>query len=89
MPVATSYLLQVDTTLTPHDSTAAFRLESAITDLSGQEDRNSGFESKQEIVAVTVFCEAERGKPETLLKSELNFSTVLVDCCEVFTSYLP
>ena len=31
-----------------------FRLESAITDLSEQEDRKSGFESKDETVAVTV-----------------------------------
>ena len=52
----------------------------AITDLSEQEDRNSGFESKQETVAVTVFSEAGRDKSETLLKSELNFCTVLVDC---------
>ena len=80
LQVATSYLLQVDTTQTPHDSPAVFRLESTITDLLEQEDRNSGFESKQETVAVTVFSKAGRGKSETLLKSELNFCTVLVDC---------
>ena len=91
--VATSYLLQVDTAPTPPDSPAVFRLESAIdlpefklealvtiTDLSEQEDRNSGFELNQEIVAVTVFSKAERGKSETLLKSELKFRTVSVDC---------
>ena len=48
--------------------------------MSEQEDRNLGFESKQETVAVTVFSKAGRAKSETLLKSELNFCTVLVDC---------
>ena len=57
------------TSPTPHnDSPAVFRLETvidlpklklealvAITNLSEQEDRNSGFELKQETVAVTVF----------------------------------
>ena len=52
----------------------------AITDLSEQEDRNSGFESEQETVAVTVFSKAGKDKPGTLLKSELNFCTVSVDC---------
>ena len=33
----------------------------ATTDLSKQEDRNSGFEIKQETVAVTVFSKAGRG----------------------------
>ena len=80
LQVATSYLLQVDTTPIPHDSPAVFRLESTITDLLEQEDRNSGFESKQKTVAVTVFSEARRGKSETLLKLEMNFCTVLVDC---------
>ena len=79
LQVATSYLLQVDTTLTPHDSPTVFRLESTITDLLEQEVRNSGFESKQETVAVTVFSKAGRGKSETLLKSKLSFCTVLIE----------
>ena len=79
-------MLLVDTTPTPHDSPAVFRLESvidssefqlevltAITDLSNREDKNSGFESKQETVTVTVFSKGGRHKSETLLKSELNF----------------
>ena len=33
----------------------------ATTDLSKQENRNSGFEIKQETVAVTVFSKAGRG----------------------------
>ena len=33
----------------------------ATTDLSKQEDRNSGFEIKQETVTVTVFSKAGRG----------------------------
>ena len=69
---------------TPHDSPALFRLESTITDSLEQEARNSGFESKQETVAVTVFFKAGRDKSETFLKSELNFCTVSVDCCKVY-----
>ena len=59
-----------------------FKLEAlvAITDLSEQEYRNSGFESKQKTVAVYVFSKAERGKLESLLKSGLDFCTVSVDC---------
>ena len=100
--VATSYRLQVDTTPIPHDSPAVFRLKSVTeppefqpealvttTDFSEQENGNSGFESKQETVAVTVFTKAERGKWETLLKSDLNFCTVSVDCWYVFTLHLP
>ena len=62
LQLATSYLLYVDTAPTPNiDSPTVFRLESvtdlpefklevliAITDLTEKEDRNSGFESKQE-----------------------------------------
>ena len=59
-----------------------FKLEAlvVITNLSEQTERNSGFELKQQTVAVTVFSEAERGKSETLLKSELKFRAVSVDC---------
>ena len=66
-------LLQVDTAPTPHDSPAVFSLETvidlpefkleaqvAITDLSEQEDRNSGLELKQGTVAVTVFCQSRK-----------------------------
>ena len=93
LKIVTSYLLQVHTAPTPPDSPAVFRLGSvidlpefklealvAITDLSEQEDRNSGFELKQETVAVTAFSKTERGKSGTLLKSELKFRTVSVDC---------
>ena len=37
----------------------------ATTDLSKQEDRNSGFEIKQETVTVTVFSKAGRGVLKT------------------------
>ena len=57
LSVATSYLLQVDTALAPHNDSSVtdlptFKLEAlvAITDLSEQEDRISAFELKQEIV---------------------------------------
>ena len=67
-----------------------FKLEAlvAITDLSEPEDRNSGFRLKQETVAVNDFSKAERGKSETLLKLQLKFHTVSVDCWEVFILYL-
>ena len=60
-----------------------------MADVSEQKDKNSGFELKQQTVAVTVFSKPERGKSETLLKSELKFCTVSVDCSEVFVLYLP
>ena len=46
-----------------------FKLEAlvAITDLSEQEDRNSGFESKQETVAVTVFSKQEQANQKLYL----------------------
>ena len=59
-----------------------FKLEAlvAIKNLSEQKNRNPGFELKQQIVAVTAFSKAERGKSEILLKSELKFSKVWVYC---------
>ena len=83
-------MLQVDTAPTPYnDSPAEFRLESwidspefkleALVAITEQKDRNSGFESWQQTVAVTFFSKAERVKSETLLKSELEFCTVSVD----------
>ena len=74
LQVATSYLLQVYTTPAPHDLLAVFRSESAIADLSEQENRNSGFESKQKTVAVTVFSEAERGNQKFYLNQSWTFA---------------
>ena len=64
-------------------------LLTAITDFSEQEERTSGFELKQETVAVTVLSQAEVGKAETLLKSELKFCVVSVYCTQVFILFLP
>ena len=55
-----SFLIDSKYMTTPHDSPALFRLESTITDLLEQEARNSGFESKQETVAVTVFFRSRK-----------------------------
>ena len=49
--------------------------------VADQENRDSEFELKQETVSNNCFfSEAELGKLKTLLKSELKFSTVSVDC---------